>query len=290
MRKDTPLYPSNYITIKDTQVHYIDKGNGQPMLFLHGNPTSSYLWRNVIPRLENSFRCIAPDLPGMGKSGKPYPNFRFITHYSYIEAFINKLGLNNIVLILHDWGSAIGFHYSMKYPDNIKGIVFMESLVKTWKKKELKLHHRIGFQLLRTPLIGEILIYGFNAFLNIIFPSLIRKKLTQEEMKEYKKPFNKTRDRKPMLVWPREIPIDGKPADVTAMVNNYSEFIQKAGFPKLMIYANPGAIINQQVKDWCDENISNLSTYYLGKGYHFIQEDYPEKIGDLINEWYNETF
>src|SRR6056297_3601582 len=194
-------FESKYVYIENTPIHYIDEGEGAPILFLHGNPTSSYIWRNIIPYLKEEGRCIAPDLIGMGKSGKPNIDYKFRDHYDYIRQFIENMGLVNITLILHDWGSAIGFYYAMNHPENVKSIAFIESIIKPWNWKELKWNYRLGLWLLRTPGIGEAMIYWRNAFLNDFLPVLIQRKLKKTEIQKYKTPFKKLSNRKPMLKW-----------------------------------------------------------------------------------------
>ncbi|HDK81099.1 MAG TPA: haloalkane dehalogenase, partial [Nitrospirae bacterium] len=211
-------FKSNYIEVLGSKIHYIDEGQGNPILFLHGNPTSSYLWRNIIPHLTPHARCIAPDLIGMGKSDKPDINYRFADHVEYIEGFIEKMGLKNITLVIHDWGSALGFHYAMRNEDNIKGIAFMEAILKPLKWSEFTKEFRIGFKLFRTPLIGWLIISVMNVFVEKILPQAIVRDLTGDEMNRYREPFKTIKDRKPVLRWPNEIPIEGKPSDVTEIV------------------------------------------------------------------------
>ena len=200
--------------------------------------------------------------------------------------FIEKLGLNNITLVLHDWGSAIGFHYAMRNPENIKGIAFMESLVRPWKWKDLKWNHKLGFKLLRTPIIGEFMIYGMNAFLNLIMRRLTMRTLTLEEKKMYKTPFTKINSRKPMLVWPREIPINGKPLEVHYIIDHYSRQLETSSIPKLLLYVEPGAIINKKTRIWCREHIPHLTIAYVGKGLHYLPEEHPHEIGRALSEWF----
>ncbi len=275
-----------FTRVLGSQIHYLEDGSGDPVLFLHGNPTSSFLWRNIISNMIPVAHCIAPDLIGHGASDKPDINYRFFDHYRYLEAFTEKLQLNHITLVLHDWGSALGFHYAMQHPEKIKGMAFMESIVRPWKWTALKWDYRMGFKLLRTPLIGEMMIYGMNAFLNLIMPSLTMRSLTREEKKKYKEPFRKVSRRKPMLVWPREIPINGKPKDVYQVVSEYSRQLQTSNLPKLLLYAEPGAIINKETRQWCREHLHNLTMVYVGKGLHYLQEDHPDEIGKALAEWY----
>jgi haloalkane dehalogenase len=276
---------SHFAEVNGFSMHYIDQGAGDTFLFLHGNPTYSYIWRKIIPLLSENARCVAPDLIGMGYSDKPHINYHFSEHYNYITGFINKLQLSEITLVLHDWGSAIGLYYAMNNPGKIKAIVFMESLIKPWEWKNLKWNHKLGFRLLRTPLIGEFMIYRLNAFINLFLPGLIYRKLSKNEMKAYKAPFRKIQSRKPMLQWARQIPINGKPKQIYEIVQEYNHFLRNAIIPKLLIYSLPGAMINKADVDWCNKHLKNLESYYVGKGYHFIQEDYPEQIAAKIKTW-----
>ncbi len=227
-------FESKYIDIDGSKIHYIDIGSGDPILFLHGNPTSSYLWRNIIPYVTSSGRCIAMDLIGMGKSDKPDINYRFVDHARYVDGFIDKMGLKNITLVVHDWGSALGLHYAMRHEDNIKGIAFMEAILKTSTWADFPKDLKMGFRLFRTPLIGWLMIVGLNIFVEKILPKAIVRKLTEVEMNYYREPFKKIKDRKPMWRWPNEIPIDGKPSDVTEIVQAYSRKLKESDCPKLM--------------------------------------------------------
>jgi len=280
-------FESKYIDIEGSKIHYVDVGSGDPILFLHGNPTSSYLWRNIIPHLSSSGRCIAMDLIGMGKSDKPDIEYRFVDHVKYVEGFIEKLGLANITLVIHDWGSALGFHYAMRHEDNIKGIAFMEAILKPTTWTEFPKDIKTGFQLLRTPLIGWLMIVGMNIFIEKILPSTTVRTLTEKEMNFYREPFTRMKDRKPVWRWPNEIPIDGKPADVTEIVQAYNRRLKESDLPKLLFFANPGAILKEPGVKWCQKNLKNLTTVDIGQGIHYLQEDNPHMIGAELLKWYN---
>lgn len=281
-------WKSHFIDVEESFIQYLDEGKGNPVLFLHGNPTSGYLWRNVFSYLTSNARCIVPDLIGMGKSGKPDISYRFEEHYRYLQAFINALELKNITLVLHDWGSALGFYYAKNHSEKIKKIAFMEAIVRPWQWTNLKWDHRLGFKLLRAPLIGKFLIYRVNVFLNIFLPKLILRKLSREEKQAYKAPFKKPSTRKPMLIWPNEIPIHRKPRDISKIVESYSKWLGESAIPKLLIYVHPGAIINKETVNYCQKHIKNLQIKYIGEGLHFIQEDHPQAIGKALREWYIE--
>jgi haloalkane dehalogenase len=279
-------YKSHFIEVQGSTLHYIDEGSGDPILFLHGNPTSSYLWRNIIPYLTPLGRCIALDLIGMGKSGKPDIEYRFFDHVKYVEGFIEKLGLRNITLVIHDWGSALGFHYAMRHESNVKGIAFMEAIVMpvpSWEAFPARA--RPMFQAFRTPEVGWDLIVNQNAFVEQVLPGAIVRKLTEEEMNHYREPFKDPPARKPLWRWPNEIPIEGHPADVAEAVATYNAKLQQSELPKLLFYATPGAILQSPVVQWCQQNLKNLKTVDIGPGIHFVQEDNPHRIGSELANW-----
>jgi haloalkane dehalogenase len=279
-------FKSNYINIHGSNLHYIDEGSGDPILFLHGNPTSSYLWRNIIPHLTSCGRCLALDLIGMGRSDKPDIEYRFVDHSKYVEGFIDKMGLKNITFVIHDWGSALGFHYAMRHEGNIKGIAFMEAILKTAKWDEFPKDFKLGFKLFRTPLIGWFMIVGMNIFVEKILPKAIVRSLTEAEKNRYREPFRNFKDRKPVWRWPNEIPIDGQPTDVTDIVQNFNQRLQESKLPKLLFYAKPGGIITPAMVEWCQQNLKNLKTVDIGKGIHYLQEDNPHLIGSQLAKWY----
>jgi len=285
----SPKFPfkSNYIEINGSKMHYIDVGKGDPILFLHGNPTSSYLWRNIIPHLQTKGRCIAPDLIGMGKSGKPDIAYTFEDHYDYLEKFIEKLNLKNITLVLHDWGSGLGFHYANLHRKNIKGIAFMEALVKPMSWNEMPKEMVTPFKMLRTPFIGWLMISVGNMFIKKMIPDMIVRKLSKEEFEAYKKPYPTIRSRKPIRVWPLEIPINGKPKRVHDKLAAYGKWLTESDIPKLCLYAHPGAIIREENLKYIKRNLPNLETVDIGKGKHYIQEDNPHLIGQEIAKWYS---
>lgn len=289
MSKDiSGAYPfkSNYIEIHGSKIHYVDEGSGDPVLFLHGNPTSSYLWRNIIPYMTAYGRCLAPDLIGMGKSDKPRLNYRFSDHYRYVEGFIEKLELKNITLVLHDWGSGLGFHYAMENESNVKAIAFMEALVKPMKWNDFPRDFKMGFKLMRTPAIGWLMISVMNVFVKKILPQATVRGLTAQEKSIYLEPFQTVSSRKPIRQWPREIPIDGKPSDMQDLISRYSEKMQNSDLPKLLFHADPGGIITPRVVEWSRKNLKNLTTVDIGSGIHYLQEDNPHKIGEELAKWY----
>lgn len=280
-------YESRFLEVDGANIHYIEKGAGDPILFLHGNPTSSYLWRNIIPHLTSVGRCIAMDLIGMGKSDKPDIEYRFFDHVKYVEGFIEKMRLENITLVIHDWGSGLGFHYAMHHESNVKGIAFMEAIIMSvpswdWFPAEMK----EIFQAFRTPDVGWDMIVNKNMFIEQILPGGVVRKLTEEEMNYYRSPFVDPASRRPIWQWPNEIPIGGEPRNVAEAVDNYSGKLQQSELPKLLFYATPGALLPQLVVDWCQQNLKNLSSVNIGQGLHYLQEDNPHLIGSEIANWY----
>ena len=281
-------FESKYVEVQGSKIHYIDEGSGSPILFLHGNPTSSYLWRNIIPYLASHGRCIAPDLIGMGKSDKPDIDYRFFDHSKYLEGFIEKLGLSNITLVIHDWGSGLGFHYAMRHENNIKGIAFMEAIIKPMTWEDFPKDFKMGFKLFRTAGIGWLMLSVMNMFITKILPQAIVRKLSTEEMDYYADPYKTVHSRKPIRQWPCEIPIEGNPADVFEVISDYNQKLQKSELPKLLFFANPGGLIDDKAVQWCKQNLKNLKVVDIGDGVHYLQEDNPHLIGEELAKWYLE--
>ena len=279
-------FESKYLNVKGSKMHYIDEGEGDPILFLHGNPTSNYLWRNIIPHLKGQGRLIAPDLIGMGKSDKPNIDYTYDDHYAYLEAFIEKLDLKNITLVIHDWGSGLGFRYAHTHEDNIKGIAFMEAIVKPMRWSEMPADMRTPFKMMRMPYVGWFMISVMNMFVNKMIPDTIKRTLSAEEMAYYRAPYSTIKSRKPVRVWPQQIPIDGKPKRSQELIEAYSQWLQKSKIPKLCLHSQPGAIINSEYAQWIEKSIPNTKMVDIGGGIHFVQEDNPHGIGKAISEWY----
>ena len=279
-------FESKYVEVHGSRIHYVDEGEGDPILFLHGNPTSSYLWRNVIPHLTEHGRCIAPDLIGMGRSDKPDLDYRFFDHVRYIEGFIEALQLKNITLVVHDWGSALGLHYAARHESNVKGVAMMEAILRPMRWSEFPAGYRVGFTLMRTPGIGWLMVSVMNSFLHRLLPSAIVRDLTAEEQRRYDEPFPTVKSRRPVRMWPAEIPIDGKPADVERAVGDYAAWLEKTDLPKLLFHAHPGGIISPSLVSQLEETLPSLETVDLGEGIHYLQEDHPHEIGEAVARWY----
>jgi haloalkane dehalogenase len=280
-------FESKYVNVHGSRMHYVDEGRGDPVLFLHGNPTSSYLWRNILPYLSGKARAIAPDLIGMGKSDKPESPYRFFDHYRYLEGFIEALGLERITLVIHDWGSGLGFHYWSQHPENVRGIAFMEAIWRPLKWQQIPPGFRMGFRLFRTPLVGTLMNGPLNFFVNQLVPRAVVRKLSATERARYREPFGTVKSRRPVWQWPKEVPIEGKPADVTAIVQAYHERLIESPVPKLMFYAHPGGLISRESAEWIVENFPNTEAVDVGEGIHYLQEDHPHLIGEAIAAWYD---
>lgn len=278
-------FESRHIEVLGSSMHYVEKGEGNPILFIHGNPTSSYLWRNIIPYAVPHGRAIAVDLIGMGKSDKPDIPYRFEDHVRYIDGFIEALGLKNIAFVIHDWGSALGFHYSARNPDNVRGIAFMEAIIRPARWADTSLIERLMFKRLRHPVKGRRMIIDKNFFIKWVVPMMIVRKLSDEEKAAYAAPFLDPASRLPMAVWPKEIPLDGEPADVNEMVDSYWQWLQTSDVPKLMLWAKPGAIVKPAAARELENLLPNLRSIFIGKAKHYVQEDQPEAIGQAISDW-----
>ena len=276
-------HPRKRVTVRDSEMAYVDTGvaDGRPIVFLHGNPTSSYLWRNVIPHLTGHGRCLAPDLIGMGDSGASGDgDYTFATHAAYLDAWFDAMDLSGAVLVIHDWGSALGFHWARRNPDQVAAIAYMEALVRPVTWDEWPDSSRVFFQSLRSP-AGEKMVIERNLFVERLLPAAILRDLSEAEIAVYGKRFTEPGEtRRPTLTWPRQIPIDGEPADVTAIGQAYSEWLAASEVPKLFINAEPGAILVGAQREFCRSwpNQTEITV----KGLHFVQEDAPGEIGAAV--------
>ena len=283
------MYAKQRAMVHGLEMAYVDVGTGDPIVLLHGNPTSSYLWRNVIPHLEGLGRCIAPDLIGMGDSAKlpdPGPgSYRFVEHRRYLDTLLRRLGVERAVtLVLHDWGSGLGFDWAHRHPDAVKGIAYMEAIVKPVTWEDWPEQARGIFQGFRSP-AGEEMALERNLFVERVLPGSIIRDLTDEEMAEYRRPFLEPGEsRRPTLTWPREIPVAGEPADVHEIVAAYAAWLEHAVVPKLFIRAEPGAIVEGATLRFC-RSLPHQEEVTV-PGIHFLQEDSPDAIGAAIVDWY----
>jgi len=264
---------------------YVDEGSGDPIVLLHGNPTSSYLWRNIIPHLSEIGRCVAPDLIGMGDSDKLKnsgpDSYSFREHQKYLDALLDEIGVTaNVTFVIHDWGSALGFDWAYRYPDRVKSIVYMEAILFHYEWTDWPEDARRIFQGFRSP-AGENMILDKNVFVELVLPNSVMRELTPSELDVYRRPFlNPGEDRRPTLSWPRQIPIEGEPKEVVDIVTAYSQWFSTCDIPKLFINADPGSILVGRARDFC-RTWSNQEETTV-PGLHFVQEDSPDEIGQAI--------
>ena len=284
-------YVRRRAVVAGVEMAYVDTAPEQPagdsFVFLHGNPTSSYLWRNVIPHLESQGRCLAPDLVGMGDSGKtPDGSYRFSDHSRYLDQWFSQvIPDGQVILVVHDWGSALGFHWARRNPDRIKGLAYMEAIVQPVTWDDWPEDARRVFQGFRSP-AGEEMVLEKNVFVERVLPGSVLRGLTDDEMTVYRRPYLEPGEsRRPTLTWPREIPIEGEPADVVEIVDTYANWLSEATVAKLFINAEPGAILTGPQREFC-RSWPNQREVTV-KGVHFIQEDSPAEIGAAIADWYS---
>jgi haloalkane dehalogenase len=280
-------YTSKFVEVKGSRMHYIEHGipDGEPLIYLHGNPTSCYLWRNVIPHLFSLRRNIAPDLIGMGKSDKPDIPYRIFDHAAYFEGFVEALGLERFGLVLHDWGGFIGFDYAAKHPGRVSAIAFMEAVVKPMEWADRSEAFQKTFRMFRGPQ-GWQKIVEENFFVEKVLPGSILRKLTDEEMRWYREPFLDKAARKPVYQFPNDIPLGGEPQDVVAAVEYFGRALAQARIPLLLLTFEPGAIIQQKEIAWCQARFPALRVQEIGPAIHFVQEDQPHQIGRALGAWF----
>lgn len=284
----TTEHPKKFVDVLGKKIAYVELGKGDPIVFVHGNPTSSYLWRNIMSRLSALGRCISIDLIGMGDSEKldsdGRSNYRFIAHRSFFENTLKALGINtHVTLVIHDWGSALGFHWAKNHPTAVRGIAYMEAIVKpmTWRDWPEGLQK--VFKSFRSD-DGETMVLDNNVFVERVLPASVLRKLSDEEMAVYRRPFaNAGEDRRPTLTWPREIPLDGQPADVAEICEAYSSWMAENDVAKLFVNADPGAILVGPQREFCRTWKNQVEVTV--KGSHFIQEDSPDEISDALVKW-----
>ncbi|MGY2083297.1 haloalkane dehalogenase [Blastococcus sp. SYSU DS0539] len=280
-------FPRRRVQVQGAEMAYVEAGEGDPIVLLHGNPTSSYLWRNVIPHLQHLGRCLAPDLIGMGQSDKlpdPGPGtYDFATHATYLEAFLAAVGATErVTLVLHDWGSGLGFDWAARHPEAVRGIAFTEAIVTPVTWDDWPAGARNIFQLMRGP-DGEAAVLDKNVFVEKILPASVARGLTPEAHDRYRAPFARREDRWPTLEWPRQLPIEGEPAAVVQRVERYGAWLAGSDVPKLFLDADPGSILigrqREVVRGW------PALTEVTVPGSHFVPEDSPHEIGRAVADW-----
>jgi haloalkane dehalogenase len=274
-------------TVLNSTMAYRESGDpGAPtVLFLHGNPTSSYIWRNVIPLVAPIAHCIAPDLIGFGQSGKPDIAYRFADHVRYLDAFLAESGISSAYVVAQDWGTALAFHLAARKPEFVRGLAFMEFI---WPMPTWDDFHAAGreiFRNFRTPGIGEKMILEGNAFVEQILPGATIRKLTDDEMAAYRAPFPTPESRRPTWRFPNELPIAGEPADVYSAMLEAHAALSQSSYPKLLFVGDPGVLVSPAFAEEFAKGLRNCSVVHLGSGAHYLQEDHPQAIGANIKQW-----
>jgi len=280
-----------FIVVENSRIHYADEGTGKPIVFLHGVPVSSYLWRNIISSLSDTTRCIAPDLIGMGKSDKPDIQYSFFDHVEYFDSFINKLDLHNITLVVHGLlGSAIGFYYAMRNQDNVKAIAFYEAYVRpaiSYKALSLPIRHLLR-PLSKNPKMGYKLVVENNFLIDKLLPGTTLHDLNDEEMDNYKKPFLTPRDRRPLWQYVQDFFIGENRQKVIECVTQYSEYLKTSKVPKLLMYTIPGFVTTMDCVKWCRDNLPNLRVADLEEDLYLAPESNPFIFNQILRDWYLE--
>jgi haloalkane dehalogenase len=286
-------HQKRYLDVSGYAMAYVETGQGDPIVFLHGNPTSSYVWRNILPYLQPAGRCIAPDLIGMGDSSKLRASgpasYTLAEHQRYLDALLDTLGVDDdVTFVVHDWGSALGFDWANRHRGAVRGIAYMEAIVQpvTWDQwfPQTDTFFRTFFKKLRSPQ-GEQMVLDDNLFVESHLPQRVLRTLADAEMDAYRRPFLEPGEgRRPTLTWPRQLPIDGEPADVCQTVTSYGQWLAASPVPKLFINADPGTISAEE-RAFCRSWPSQAEVTV--PGLHFLQEDSPQQIGQALARWYN---
>ena len=281
-------YEPHFVEVDGVRMHYVEAGQGDPILLLHGNPTSSYLWRNVIPLLQDQGRVIAPDLVGFGRSDRPDVDYTLQTHYGFVEGFIDALELQNVTLVLHDWGTVLGLTYALRHEDNVHAVALMEAIIPP--AFPMSHYEDFGaledtFRAFRDPETGPAIIVDENGFIEEVLPAAVVRPLRPEEMDAYRAPFAEPESRLPIYVWPNELPIEGEPARNVEAIDAVGDWMRMSETPKLLIYFEPGLIVTPDTARWMQQTYRNLQIRYGGVGSHYVQEDQPVAIGRHVADW-----
>jgi len=274
-----------HVDVHGSKMSYLEAGEGDAILFLHGIPTSSYVWRNIIPYLSSLGRCIAPDLIGFGRSEKPDIDYSVFDHIKYIEKLIDALGLKNITLVMHGWGSVIGFHYAMHHENNCRGLVFYESFLRPVHGNELSLPFQEQMNSLQDLENASDMVTNGVVFVDRIIPQNIMRELTDEEMKNYRQPFLQEGAGKPIVQYIKELTKGDGKSKVDKLINDYSDLLTKSKLPKLLLYSIPGFITTIATIKWAKDHLPNLEIVDIGEELHLGQESYPELIGKAVSVW-----
>ncbi|MFJ4412517.1 haloalkane dehalogenase [Streptomyces sp. NPDC088910] len=273
--------------VLDSTMFHEETGSGTPVVFLHGNPGSSHLWRKVLPAIDLPARLLAPDLIGMGRSGKPDVPYRFADHARYVDAWFDRLDLDKVVLVGHDWGGALAFDWAARHPDRVLGVAFFETIVRPMSWSELGEGPRSRAETMRGPQ-GEALVLDRNVFLESAFTGGVLHPVGEDDLRAYRAPYPTPESRRPILAWARSLPLDGEPADVTERVEQYDKWLASSDqVPKLLLTfdSSPTLLIGPETADWCAANIAALETRHCGPAGHHAPEDQPQAIADAITAW-----
>jgi haloalkane dehalogenase len=276
------------LDVLDSTISYLDQGSGTPVVFLHGNPASSYAWRKVLSRWDRPGRLLAPDLIGMGRSGKPPSEYRFADHARYLDAWFDALGLDRVVLVGHDWGGALALDHAARHPDRVLGVAFFETILHPMTWDDLSPAGRERFQRLREPGVGERMVLDENDFIEIAVPRTTITELSAEDRAVYAAPYPTPQSRRPLLTWARSMPIDGDPPDVQARVEAYDKWMASTPeVPKLLLTFSdhPTLMVGEDAVRWCRENVAGLEVVACGAAGHIAQEDRPDEIAAALTGW-----
>lgn len=276
------------ISVLDSTIHYEESGSGLPVVFLHGNPTSSYLWRRVTPHLAGQARTLAPDLIGMGASGRPEIAYDFADHVRYLDAWFDALDLREVVLVGHDWGGALALDWAARHPERVRAVALLETFLKPLTSADLSAPARERFAAFRTPGVGEKLVLEENIFLKTAFKGGVLNPLSDEEAAPYQAPYPTPESRRPLLAWPRMMPVDGEPAHIVERIERYDAWLATSEeVPKLLLTfdSSPTLLITAEVAEWAKKNIVGLEVEHLGAAGHHAPEDRPDEIGKAISGW-----
>ncbi|OCO98140.1 MULTISPECIES: haloalkane dehalogenase [unclassified Ensifer] len=287
MREEAFAAGKSFVDVLGSSMAYVDQGAGPTVLFLHGNPTSSYIWRNILPHVASVGRCVAPDLIGYGHSAKPDIDYSFLDQFRYLEAFIEKVAPGPLFLVAQDWGTALAFHLAARHPEQVLGLAFMEYIrpAETYERFHQKPQARELFKAFRTPGVGERLILEENVFIERVVPNAILRGLTDEEMAAYRAPFPDPPSRRPVLRLPRELPIEGAPSGLHAISTADHAVLRASRYPKLLFSGDPGALISPAEAEAYAGALTHCRLVKLGAGAHYLQEDHPDAIGISVRAW-----